>query len=124
MLLTMPVSNAKLLFEFPHKLTSLWNSAGNTVLHKAIQVCTSKNVAAIVSTLLSKGANAKAKNKDGDTPLHSECLRFETAAFHVPLQIVKVFKFKPGYGAHLRKLYLRLYLRVQMLTVKIFIILR
>ena len=48
---------------------------GNTVLHKAIQVCTSKSAAAVVKTLLQRGANPTLKNKDGDTPLHSECKR-------------------------------------------------
>ena len=49
--------------------------AGNSVLHKAIQVCTSKNVSAVVQTLLIRGANASLRNKDGDSPLHSECKR-------------------------------------------------
>ncbi len=50
--------------------------AGNSVLHKAIQVCTSKSVAAVVQTLLIRGSNASMRNKDGDSPLHSECKRF------------------------------------------------
>ena len=50
--------------------------AGNSVLHKAIQVCTSKSVAAVVNTLLRRGANPSLKNKDGDYPLHSECKRY------------------------------------------------
>ena len=49
--------------------------AGNTVLHKAIQVCTSKSAAAVVNTLLRRGANPTLRNKDGDSPLHSECKR-------------------------------------------------
>jgi ankyrin repeat protein len=49
--------------------------AGNSVLHKAIQVCTSKSAAAVVKTLLQRGANPGIKNKEGDTPLHSECKR-------------------------------------------------
>ena len=49
--------------------------AGNSVLHKAIQVCTSKSVAAVVHTLLKRGANPGLRNKDGDYPLHSECKR-------------------------------------------------
>lgn len=49
--------------------------AGNSVLHKAIQVCTSKSVAAVVQTLLMRGANASLRNKDGDSPLHAECKR-------------------------------------------------
>lgn len=49
--------------------------AGNSVVHKAIQVCTSKSAAAVVKTLLQRGANPSLKNKDGDTPLHAECRR-------------------------------------------------
>jgi ankyrin repeat protein len=49
--------------------------AGNSVLHKAIQVCTSKSAAAVVKTLLQRGAHPGIKNKEGDTPLHSECKR-------------------------------------------------
>jgi ankyrin repeat protein len=49
--------------------------AGNSVLHKAIQVCTSKSAAAVVASLLQRGANPSLKNKDGDTSLHSECKR-------------------------------------------------
>jgi len=56
---------------------------GNTVLHKAIQVCTSKSVAAVVSTLLSRGAHSMSKNKDGDTPIHAECKRVRTASVDV-----------------------------------------
>jgi ankyrin repeat protein len=39
-------------------------------------VCTSKSVAAVVNTLLRRGANPSLKNKDGDYPLHSECKRY------------------------------------------------
>jgi hypothetical protein len=49
--------------------------AGNSVLHKTIQVCTSKSVAAVVQTLLHRGAHPSMKNKEGDTPLLAECKR-------------------------------------------------
>lgn len=49
--------------------------AGNTVLHKAIHMCTSKSVAAVVQTLLIRGANPSARNKDGETALLAECKR-------------------------------------------------
>eukprot|EP01038_Epipyxis_sp_PR26KG_P006383 gene6383-8793_t len=62
---------------------NMTDHAGNNVLHKAIQVCTSKSVSAVVTTLLNKGANPKRKNKDGDTPLHSECKRVRTASVEV-----------------------------------------
>eukprot|EP01034_Spumella_vulgaris_P021576 gene21576-27614_t len=57
--------------------------AGNTVLHKAIQVCTSKSIAAVVQTLLTRGSNPSTRNKDGDSPLHSECKRVRTASVDV-----------------------------------------
>jgi len=86
--------NEKLLISTVESLTSLGaeinatDHAGNTVLHKAIQVCTSKNVTAIVTTLLAKGANASVKNKDGDTPLHAECSRVRTASADVIASLV------------------------------------
>jgi ankyrin repeat protein len=49
--------------------------AGNSALHKAIQVCTSKSVAAVVHTLIAKGCDPTVKNIVGDTPLHAECQR-------------------------------------------------
>lgn len=49
--------------------------AGNGVLHKAIQVCTSKSVASVVQCLLLRGASPSVMNKEGDTPLHAECKR-------------------------------------------------
>lgn len=49
--------------------------AGNSIVHKAIQVCTSKSVIAVVEKLIDKGCNVNSKNMEGDTPLHSECKR-------------------------------------------------
>lgn len=49
--------------------------AGNNVLHKAIPVCTSKSINAVVRCLLNRGANPSMVNKEGDTPLHAECKR-------------------------------------------------
>jgi hypothetical protein len=57
--------------------------AGNGVLHKAIQICTSKSINVVIDCLLSKGANANVVNKDGDSPLHAECKRVRTASEHV-----------------------------------------
>jgi sulfur carrier protein ThiS len=54
--------------------------AGNGVLHKAIQICTSKSISSVIDCLLSKGANASVVNKDGDSPLHAECKRVRTAS--------------------------------------------
>jgi hypothetical protein len=49
--------------------------AGNNALHKAIPVCTSKSVVSVVKCLLQKGANPSMFNKEGDSPLHTECKR-------------------------------------------------
>ena len=49
---------------------------GNTILHKAILICTSKNVYSVVKLLLNKGADFRARNKIGDMPIHLECKRF------------------------------------------------
>jgi hypothetical protein len=57
--------------------------AGNTALHKAIHICTSKSVHVIVTTLLTKGARVNVFNREGDTPLHSECRRVRSASVEV-----------------------------------------
>jgi hypothetical protein len=49
--------------------------AGNTVLHKAIQICTSKSVVSVVQCFLRRGADVRVVNKEGDTALHAECKR-------------------------------------------------
>lgn len=59
------------------------DSAGNTAVHKAIQVCTSKCVTAVIDVLLKKGCVSYARNKDGDTPLHLECKRIRAASNEV-----------------------------------------
>jgi hypothetical protein len=46
---------------------------GNTVLHKAVAVCSSKSVVSVVKLLLQKGADVRARNKDGDMAVHLEC---------------------------------------------------
>ena len=57
--------------------------AGNTALHKAIQVCTSKSVVNCISALLVKGADPNIVNQDGDRPLHLECRRLRKASVYV-----------------------------------------
>ena len=59
------------------------DKAGNTPLHKAILVCTSKNVVNIVSVLLVKGADACRVNHAGDAALHLECRRIRKASVYV-----------------------------------------
>jgi hypothetical protein len=54
--------------------------SGNTCVHKAIQVCTSTSIAAVLKALLSKGASASAKNRHGDAPIHMECRRLRVAS--------------------------------------------
>lgn len=54
---------------------NLTDAAGNTVLHKAIQICTSTGAIAIVENLLKNGADPKKRNKQGEVPLHTEIKR-------------------------------------------------
>jgi ankyrin repeat protein len=49
------------------------DDVGNTVLHRAILVCTSTSVAGAVGILLKYKANPSPKNTAGDSPLHMEC---------------------------------------------------
>ena len=49
--------------------------AGNTAVHKALQVCTSTSVCAVLKVLLAKGTSAVSRNKYGDAPIHTECRR-------------------------------------------------
>ena len=51
------------------------DQSGNTVLHKAIQVCTSTSVAAVVECILKKGASPAIRNHIGQCPIHVECSR-------------------------------------------------
>ena len=51
------------------------DNQGNTILHKAILICTSKNVVSVVKLLVNKGADVRARNKIGDMPIHLECKR-------------------------------------------------
>jgi len=53
------------------------DQAGNTVLHKALQICTSKSVTTVVHSLLTRGVPVHARNKEGDNALHTECRRYE-----------------------------------------------
>jgi ankyrin repeat protein len=59
------------------------DNVGNTALHKAVTVCTSSSVKAVVSCLVSKGAKPSIRNREGDTPLHLECRRLRTASLDV-----------------------------------------
>ena len=84
--------------------------AGNTALHKAIHICTSKSVHVIVTTLITKGARVNVFNRynyslthslarslthplthyrEGDTPLHSECRRVRSASVEVIESLIR-----------------------------------
>ena len=65
------------------------DSTGNTVLHKAIQVCTSKSVVSVVSALLLHGANIHTRGDDDMTPLHTECMRVRTASTYVISSLIE-----------------------------------
>eukprot|EP01039_Chlorochromonas_danica_P008930 gene8930-9852_t len=58
---------------------------GNTVLHKAIQICTSKNILQVLHLLLTKGGInlVQVINKEGETALHVECKRLRSASIEV-----------------------------------------
>ena len=59
------------------------DSTGNSCLHKAIQVCTSKSIVAVVSALLIRGTDVHIRNAESYTALHAECSRVRTASVYV-----------------------------------------
>lgn len=78
--------NDKLLYQTVEALLQLGANIhatdrfGNTVLHTAIIMCTSRGVVPIIKLLLHKGADVRARNKDGDMPIHLECKRLRSAS--------------------------------------------
>lgn len=63
--------------------------AGNTVLHKAIQVCTSTSVVAVVECIIRRGAAPSIRNHIGQCPIHIECSRVRTATSKVITVLLK-----------------------------------
>jgi len=49
--------------------------SGNSAIHKAIQVCTSKSIVNVVKLLSDRGVNVNVRNKEGNTAMHCECKR-------------------------------------------------
>lgn len=49
--------------------------SGNSAIHKAIQVCTSKSIVNVVKLLVDRGVNVNARNMEGNTAMHCECKR-------------------------------------------------
>lgn len=45
--------------------------------YQCTQVCTSTSVKVVLETLLNKGAQVMARSGCGDTPLHTECRRYQ-----------------------------------------------
>lgn len=76
------IATIEVLVQLGADITAI-DHAGNSVLHKAIQVCTSKSAAAVVQCLLNRGADPRTMNKEGDTALHAECRRIRTASCEV-----------------------------------------
>jgi hypothetical protein len=73
--------------------------AGNTAVHKALQVCTSANVCAVLKALLSKGASAVARTNFGDAPIHTECRRYCLIVFlslNVSFLLLRLFQAQSG----------------------------
>ncbi|GBG26450.1 Kinesin-like protein KIF3A [Hondaea fermentalgiana] len=62
--------------------------AGNTVLHKALQVVPGDSILAVLRALLRLGADVKAVNKLGDTPVHTELRRLRNATPAVVRELV------------------------------------
>jgi len=54
--------------------------AGNTVLHKALQVIPGDAIIAVLDTLINLGADVNAPNKLGDSPLLTELRRLRSAS--------------------------------------------
>lgn len=63
--------------------------SGNTVIHKAIQVCTSKSIVAVIQLLIKKGCNVNVRNREGSMAIHCECKRVRTASARVINLLVK-----------------------------------
>lgn len=62
---------------------NLSDQVGDTALHRAIAVCTSKSVAAVVQSLLVRGADPNKKNNQGESPLLLECRKLRSASIDV-----------------------------------------
>eukprot|EP00602_Paraphysomonas_sp_CaronLab_P011333 CAMPEP_0185040624 /NCGR_PEP_ID=MMETSP1103-20130426/38887_1 /TAXON_ID=36769 /ORGANISM="Paraphysomonas bandaiensis, Strain Caron Lab Isolate" /LENGTH=1326 /DNA_ID=CAMNT_0027580001 /DNA_START=6 /DNA_END=3986 /DNA_ORIENTATION=+ len=86
--------NDKLLIQTTEALLQLGaevnaqDHAGNSAVHKAIQVCTSTSVVSVVDCLLKRGVSSTIKNALGQTPLHVECSRVRTATTAVIERLV------------------------------------
>lgn len=57
--------------------------AGDSVLHKFLQVCSSKSIVAVLTLLLRAGANPNLCNTRGESPLMLECLKLRSASCEV-----------------------------------------
>jgi chromosome segregation ATPase len=65
------------------------DQAGNSVLHKAISVCTSQSIVPVVAVLLAHGAKVTIVCKEGFTPLHLECWKCRSASSEVIRLLLK-----------------------------------
>jgi hypothetical protein len=65
------------------------DQAGNSVLHKAISVCTSQSIVPVVAVLLAHGAKVTTVCKEGFTPLHLECWKCRSASSEVIRLLLK-----------------------------------
>lgn len=61
----------------------LKDAAGNSCMHKAIQVCNSKQVVVVVDNLIKVGCDVNGLNKDGESVLHMECRKLRQKSIQV-----------------------------------------
>lgn len=56
---------------------------GDSIIHKSLQVCTSKNIISVLTLLLRMGANPNPVNVRGESPLLQECANLRSASYDI-----------------------------------------
>lgn len=68
------VSVLSVLIQLGAEINAL-DQSGNSVIHRALSICTSKSVTSVLELLLVQGADPNTLNRDGETALTLECKR-------------------------------------------------